>query len=102
VAVPARRKPATSDPPSPWCSAAPAWPALTAGQLQATGGDGFDKPNSDIPIDHTGEIVARTGHLPAGDVLEELCQAGSGNGPFAFDAGVIAIRIRSSHGTPPA
>jgi hypothetical protein len=39
---------------------------LTAGQLQATGGEGFTQPATNTPIDVTGEIVTGTGHLPAG------------------------------------
>jgi hypothetical protein len=40
--------------------------------------------------------------IKAGDVLEELCQTNGINGSQAFDAGIIAIRVLSSHGTPPA
>jgi hypothetical protein len=39
---------------------------MTAGQLQSTGGVGFAPPNSDIPINSQGEVVATTGPLPAG------------------------------------
>lgn len=134
----------------------------TAGQLQATGGDGFTLAGADTPIDSKGEVVVSTGPLPAGtyyvtatallvvqagdvggfcrvvknsgsgtgvsglggarqegyvqaaettavavssgDTLGELCAiAGANNsGSVAYDAGIIAIRILSSSGTPPA
>jgi hypothetical protein len=40
--------------------------------------------------------------VKSGDTLQEHCAAGGNNGSVAVDAGITAIRIRSSEGTPPA
>jgi hypothetical protein len=132
---------------------------LTAGQLRATGGDGFTSPGTVTRIDQSGELVAATGHLPAGtyyvtaaaevdiaggdvfglcyiakgsdprtmiqagssdregidqlaetaavsvaagDTVQEWCKTRDFNGSTTLDTGIIAIRILSSSGTPPA
>jgi len=40
--------------------------------------------------------------IKANDTLQEHCVTPGNNGSVAIDAGITAIRIRSSHGTPPA
>jgi hypothetical protein len=137
---------------------------LDATALQATGGDGYTAPRTDIAIDTAGELVAATGALPAGtyyvnataymyvaagnvgancqlftgssigwniyfaqggndsqvgwiqaaettavavtagDDLEEWCGTDSPglSGSYVFNAGITAIRVRSSSGTPAA
>jgi hypothetical protein len=55
--------------------------------------------------DHEGFVQAAETAAVAvktGEVLEEICQTNGTNGSHAFNAGIIAIRILSSHGTPPA
>jgi hypothetical protein len=70
---------------------------LTAGQLQAAGGDGFTRQNASIPIDAKGEIVTGTGHLPAGTyyvTATALLNVASGD-----QAGFCAIVRGSQPGT---
>jgi hypothetical protein len=40
--------------------------------------------------------------IKANDTLQEHCVTGGNNGSVAIDAGITAVRILSSHGTPPA
>jgi hypothetical protein len=40
--------------------------------------------------------------IKANDTLQEHCVTGGNNGSVAIDAGITAVRIGSSHGTPPA
>jgi hypothetical protein len=56
---------------------------LSAARLQATGGDGFDRPNSDTAIGSTVQQVASTGALPAGSyyaTATALLDIAAGNG----------------------
>jgi hypothetical protein len=40
--------------------------------------------------------------VKSGDTLQEHCATSGSNGSVAIDAGITAIRVRSSRGTPPA
>jgi hypothetical protein len=40
--------------------------------------------------------------IRSGDTLQEHCATSGNNGSVAIDAGITAIRVRSSRGTPPA
>jgi len=71
--------------------------------ISKTSDDGLDFSTGGE--DHEGFVQAAETAVVAvrtGDVLDEICQTNGGNGSQAFTAGIIAIRILSSHGTPPA